>query len=349
MLIQSSRFIPYRLPLRRPWISRHGRLDWREGWLVRLRAEGLEGIGDCAPLPEAGTETLAEAVSWLQRLIPATAGRDAAELLRRLDAGGPIPPAVRCGLETALLDLLSQRQGIGIARWLNPDAVAEVKVNANLGVLDDTVLDRLDEAGGCPVIKLKLGLAPAGAEIKRLRHLGERLPAGSRLRLDGNQAWGLEEALRLMDAVKELPIESIEEPLAVPHIPGLRRLQESSPIPITLDESLPRFDLDALLNNPPVRRICLKPMVLGGARVALRIARQAQGAGMETLVTTSVDSAVGVWTAVHLAAALGRAGTGMAHGLATSQWLAEDLARPPRIENGVVRLTKSGVIPNSSL
>lgn len=338
MIIQSSRFIPYRLPLRRPWISRHGRMDWREGWLVRLWAEGLEGIGDCAPLPEAGTETLAEAVSRLQRLIPAIAGRDAAELLQRLDADGPIPPAVRCALETALIDLLSQGQGMGMARWLNPDALTEVGVNANLGVLDDAVLDRFGEAGGCEVVKLKLGLAPVGDEIGRLQRLGERLPPGIRLRLDGNQAWTPDEAARLLDAVEGLPVESIEEPLANPDSAALRRLQQRTPIPLALDESLVLFGRDALLAGPPVRRVVLKPMVQGGAMAALEFARRCQAAGMEAVVTTTIDSAVGVWTAVHLAAALGKAGAGLAHGLATSRWLAEDLAAPPWIEGGVIRL-----------
>lgn len=338
MIIQSAGFTAYRLPLRRPWISRHGRMDWREGWLFHLKTEDLEAVGDCAPLPEAGTETLAEAEAWLKRGIPAVAGKAPADLMRRMDADAGIPPAVRCGLETALLDLLSQRQGIGIARWLNPEAVTEVRVNANLGALDDFVLERIDAVEGSSVIKLKLGLAPAGVEIERLLRLGERLPDGLRLRLDANQAWGLEEAIRFVEAVKDLPVESIEEPLAVPQISSLRRLQRSTPVPIALDESLVRFDPGELLPDPPVRRVCLKPMVLGGARAALMLARRFHEAGMETLVTTSIDSAVGVWTAVYLAAALGQAGAGLAHGLATSRWLAEDLARPPRIENGVVRL-----------
>jgi len=188
------------------------------------------------------------------------------------------------------------------------------------------------------VIKLKLGLAPVGVEIGRLQRLGEGLPPGIRLRLDANQAWGLDEAIRLLDAAGNLPVESIEEPLASPDPAALRRLQQRTPISLALDESLVRFDLDELLGAPPVRRVVLKPMALGGARAALRLARRLHEAGMETVVTTTTDSAVGVWTAVHLAAALGQGGGGMAHGLATSRWLAEDLAKAPRIEKGAVRL-----------
>ena len=63
---------PYALPLRQPWTSAHGTRTERRGWLLQVQAAGVRGYGDCAPLPEAGTE--AEAVAevalrlWQSRL-----------------------------------------------------------------------------------------------------------------------------------------------------------------------------------------------------------------------------------------------------------------------------------------
>ncbi len=63
---------PYALPLRQPWTSAHGTRTVRRGWLLQVQAAGMRGYGDCAPLPEAGTE--AEAVAevalrlWQSRL-----------------------------------------------------------------------------------------------------------------------------------------------------------------------------------------------------------------------------------------------------------------------------------------
>ena len=186
------------------------------------------------------------------------------------------------------------------------------------------------------------------------------------LRLDANRAWRFEQASEFLSAISLLPIESIEEPLATPNWEQLNRLQQATTIPLALDESLSQFqpigvgvklNSDATVKNhranqfdsdplrltqlwqrPPVKRITLKPMVLGGLLPSLELAQQAFDAGMDVIVTTTVDSAVGVWAATALAAALGHKGEAFAHGLATSQWLADDVAEPPTIQHGGIIL-----------
>jgi L-alanine-DL-glutamate epimerase-like enolase superfamily enzyme len=68
---------------------------------------------------------------------------------------------------------------------------------------------------------------------------------------------------------------------------------------------------------------------------ALSLARRAAAAGMQCVVTSSIDSACGVLAAAHLAAALDN---GLAHGLATSSWLTADTGTPPTITNGRLAL-----------
>jgi len=107
---------------------------------------------------------------------------------------------------------------------------------------------------------------------------------------------------------------------------------------LALDESLTEVDLDKLWQRPPVKRLTIKPMVQGGLLPGLKLAQKAYKAGMDVIVTTTIDSAVGVWAATHLAAALGKKGEGLAHGLATSEWLVKDVARPPVIQQGIITL-----------
>ena len=60
MTIVAADWLPYCLPLRRPWQTSQGSLSKRRGSLLRLRtADGLTGWGDCAPLPEFGIEEAA--------------------------------------------------------------------------------------------------------------------------------------------------------------------------------------------------------------------------------------------------------------------------------------------------
>ena len=67
----------------------------REGWLVVAGCAGSWGYGDCAPLPEAGTESLETAWRalsvWRDRL-PGQSIPEALESFSGTAAGSPPPP-----------------------------------------------------------------------------------------------------------------------------------------------------------------------------------------------------------------------------------------------------------------
>ena len=55
MKLVAADWLPYTLPLSRPWQTSRGEIDERHGRLFRLQsADGLTGWGDCAPLPDFG-------------------------------------------------------------------------------------------------------------------------------------------------------------------------------------------------------------------------------------------------------------------------------------------------------
>ena len=80
--------------------------------------------------------------------------------------------------------------------------------------------------------------------------------------------------------------------------------------------------------------LILKPMVLGGLAAARGVAEAARARGVAVVVTSMIESAVGRTGALHLAASLGP--TGHAHGVATGDLLARDLAPGPAFEEGAM-------------
>lgn len=344
MRIVESCLIPYRLPLRQPWCSARGCFDHRNGWLVRLKThDGRCGYGDCAPLPEAGTESPEAALAQLCASLSSLCSTTPLEVLRRL----PPPhlfstPAARCALETALLDLLAQQANMPLAHWLNAGAPLSVTVNQTIGALDEVAAARARQAvdAGFSVLKLKIGLNEPEFELAQLCVLSEALPSGVRLRLDANGAWGPAQARQIINGLSDLPVESLEEPLQHPDKALLRQLQALAPFPLALDESLARATLKNTWDEPAVRRLVLKPMALGGVLPAMALARRVQRAGRECVVTTTVDSAAGVLAATHLAAALANE---LAHGVATSSWLLADTGEAPVVKSG--RLDLDGCKP----
>jgi o-succinylbenzoate synthase len=297
----SADWLPYCLPLRRPWLTSHGSLVERHGSLLRLRStDGLTGWGDCAPLPEFAIDDVA--------------ARALAE-------------------ECALLDLAAQRAGLPLGSWLSGEPPQQsLAVNAVLGAISPSTVVAAQDAvvAGYRILKIKVGCAPVADEIMLLEDVYAALPAGIRLRLDANGAWSLADAETFLAACCNLPVDGIEEPLRDPDAETLRRLQSLVEFPLAIDESLHLVDHD-FWQAPPVRRLVIKPARLGGLLSSVATGLRAQAAGVECIVTSSLESACGLTACAHLAAAIA---PDACHGLATADWLAADTGTAPRISAG---------------
>lgn len=339
MQITQARLIPYRLPLKRPWVAAATVLHERCGMLIALTsADGITGWGDCAPLPSSAETVQArifEALAALSQYLP---GKDAGQALE--ESRSLAFPELRWTLETALCDAAARRQGISLAEHLGGIGVKAIQVNAALGALSDGSAEEaaVALAQGYRYAKIKVGINSVDNELAGLRAVHKATGGRLRLRLDANRAFADADAWRFLDGVASLAVEAVEEPLSQPTLERLATLQAASPFAIAVDESLSELGAAALMNAQAVRRLVVKPARIGGIAATRRLIGQAHAAGIEVVLTSVVDSAVGVTAAAHLAAALAPE---LAHGLATSAWLAADVAQPLPLVGGKLLLGDS--------
>ena len=307
MNIVAADWLPYCLPLRRPWQTSRGSFSERHGRLRRLTTDdGRTGWGDCAPLPEIGIDQAA-----------ATAFAE----------------------ECATIDLAAQRAGLPLNAWLSGrPPLTSVAVNASFGPISTVDRDSLAQAAaaGFIVAKLKVGVAPVNDEIAALQRLAATLPPALRLRLDANRAWPLAAAQRFVAACAGLPIDGLEEPLADPDSTLLASLQAAAVFPLAIDESTHLLDAN-FFRHPPVRRLVLKPARHGGLLASTELALRARASGLEVIITSALESACGISALAHLAAAVA---PDAVHGLATGDWFACDTGPSPRVVDGWMRLPK---------
>lgn len=346
----------YRLPLRQTWRSARGEVRERVGWLVIASADGMQGYGDCAPLPEAGTEPPVAAEhrlgDWCAMARAATGSDPIAGMLQALSrSASNAAPSADFAVESALLDLQARQHGLPLRRLLATRAPDDIAVNATLGPAATLTPEQVSAAcaQGYRVLKIKVGIRPAAEELLHILAAAQALPSGAVLRLDANGAWDGRTAGAFIAGLAGQPIECIEEPLQTPDDAALARLQQQAAFAIALDESLQRRPQPIDPAQLPVRRLVLKPGVLGGLRPTLHLARRARDAGREVVLTSLLESAAGLWVTAQLAAATG---SPLAHGLATGDWLARDLGRAPAAEVGRIALPEtpgSGFAPTRSV
>ena len=211
----------YRLPLRSPLRTAHGVWAVREGLIVRLEAEtGVVSYGEIAPLPQFGTETLAES---LERCLGFSDKTDDAAL-------DDVPARFGC----VRFALAAAR-----AAHLSVDKEKRLPVTALLPAGKaalDVLPGKLEQ--GFLSFKWKVGVNRPEEELGVLDDLLGLLPAYTRLRLDANGAWDRSAAEKWLTRCAERPIEFIEQPAAPEDVDTLLGLANDYPVTLALDESV---------------------------------------------------------------------------------------------------------------
>ena len=332
---------PYRLALREPLRTARATLWERRGIVLRVRfSDGIEGLGEAAPLPGFGGEPLGQSWRTLETLATRLRGAQLDTDGLEAVAGALIhAPAARAALEVAALDAAGQRCGQSVAERLADEPAGSVAVNALLDAETPSALAaqaRARRAQGFATLKLKVGGRLLARDGERVRAVRDAVGPAVAIRLDANGAWSEAEAARALECFEAAQPELVEEPLVAATPEAWARLRRRSATRLAADESL-RCEADAarLLEAGAVDVLVLKPAWLGGLRGCLRIASRAASEGIVCAVTSALDSAIGRAAALHLAAALDGP---LASGLATGDRLASDLARLPEAVAGRMAL-----------
>lgn len=204
---------------------------------------------------------------------------------------------------------------------------ASVRVNATVPAVHvDRVAGVLARFPGCRTAKVKV--AEAGStladDVARVRAVRELVGSEGRVRIDANAAWSLDEAEHALRTLSPSDLEYVEQPCAtIEELALLRDRVRDLRIPIAADESIRRSsDPDAAAAVVDV--VIVKAAPLGGIGAGLALA---QRLGKPTVVSSALDTSVGLSMGAHLAAALPELPYDC--GLGTAALLAADVTEDP--------------------
>ena len=315
----------FSLDLAEPLDTAAGRIERREGFLVRLTVDGEVGVGEATPLP-GWTESVEECEAALQEAETAASGSDPQAALTSMPRSAT---AARHGISTALLDAAAQTANAPLCEWrADGQSAASVPVTATIGDRERTATVEAAQTAvteGFTCCKLKVGARPVADDLDRVAAVRDAVGAAVELRVDANGNWDLAVAERALAALAEQDVSVVEQPLPAEELAGLAKLR-GGPVDIALDESLVAHRPSEIVAADAADALVLKPMVLGGPGDAHTLATWARDRGLDVIVTTTIDAVVARTAAVHVAAAIPDV---RACGLATAAWLASDLGPDP--------------------
>jgi o-succinylbenzoate synthase len=337
----------------------------REGLLIALTDDqGRCSYGEIAPLPGLDSTTLDRCLQDIPAVGDALNNADLS--YDRFSISAPLLGVAAVpvsswtghtlfGVESALLGLYLQHEDLRgrTAVFPLPDGLLRIPVNALF--IPEAVADTLErqiqnlKSGGATTFKIKIGRLPAEEEIRQILHLVERLGTEISLRLDGNR--NLSPALyrHYYEALRDLPVEYVEEPLPEEELGKAGEI----PWPLALDESLQRL-LDPENPSfaglaPAVRTVILKPGLLRGLHAMARAVRDAEKVGIRTIFSSAFNSGISLAT-LGVFSHLLSLPPGQAHGLDTLRYLAADVLQPsPEISGGMLEIPAGLLFGEASL
>ena len=365
------------LHFKQPAGTSRGVYTTRHSYYLTLTSDelpGVEGVGECATLPDLSCDAKPEYEMTLRQVCQMVEqmGRIPYDMIRAY-------PSITFGLETAFasffdaakkkLGAMNLSEGKTSVEILKEEGVSVPMGMENLVNLFDSpfgrgekgitinglvwmgtyeeMLARLEEKlqAGFHCVKLKIGAIDFFKEldlIKRIRDVYTKEQV--ELRVDANGGFLPENAMSQLEALAKYDIHSIEQPIKQHQWPKMAQLCRETPLPIALDEELIGVNVrsmkEALLDTIRPQYIILKPSLHGGIYGCNEWIELANQRGIGSWITSALESNIGLNAIAHYAAKVYGSNVKMPQGLGTGQLFTDNIPMPLEIRGDKLFVVK---------
>lgn len=365
------------LHFKQPAGTSRGVYTTRHSYYLTLTSDelpGVEGVGECATLPDLSCDAKPEYEMTLRQVCQMVEqmGRIPYDMIRAY-------PSITFGLETAFasffdaakkfLEIIPAEGASSSSEMLKQKGVSVPAGMENLTELFDSpfgrgeegitinglvwmgtyeeMLARLEEKlqAGFHCVKLKIGAIDFFKEldlIKRIRDVYTKEQV--ELRVDANGGFLPENAMSQLEALAKYDIHSIEQPIKQHQWPKMAQLCRETPLPIALDEELIGVNVrsmkQALLDTVRPQYIILKPSLHGGIYGCNEWIELANQRGIGSWITSALESNIGLNAIAHYAAKVYGSNVKMPQGLGTGQLFTDNIPMPLEIRGDKLFVVK---------
>lgn len=365
------------LHFKQPAGTSRGVYTTRHSYYLTLTSDelpGVEGVGECATLPDLSCDAKPEYEMTLRQVCQMVEqmGRIPYDMIRAY-------LSITFGLETAFasffdaakkfLEIVPTEGASSSSEMLKQKGVSVPAGMENLTELFDSpfgrgeegitinglvwmgtyeeMLARLEEKlqAGFHCVKLKIGAIDFFKEldlIKRIRDVYTKEQV--ELRVDANGGFLPENAMSQLEALAKYDIHSIEQPIKQHQWPKMAQLCRETPLPIALDEELIGVNVrsmkQALLDTVCPQYIILKPSLHGGIYGCNEWIELANQRGIGSWITSALESNIGLNAIAHYAAKVYGSNVKMPQGLGTGQLFTDNIPMPLEIRGDKLFVVK---------
>ncbi|MBN2570143.1 MAG: dipeptide epimerase [Deltaproteobacteria bacterium] len=302
-----------RVPLKGKFTTSQSSRTHQESVVVEVCTdEGMTGLGNVDPSPKYSTETTEEIVTCLNgALIPAVIDKDPRDIVLRLN---DMERAVvgnyhaKATLEMAFQDLTAKDLGIPVCRLLGGPVCERVSIIPSwIGHISpeegaNKAVKWVEK--GYRTLKIKVGMG-VEEDIERIRAIRQAVGPEVYLRLDANEGYTPEKAIKAIRGFAPYQILYCEQPVPREDWDGMARVRKSVDVPIMADEGiLTPKDIVLAVEKGAADIVKVKVMKNGGLYGTGRMIWLAGSLGLKCVLGHGFTLGINSLSEIHLAAAL---------------------------------------------
>ncbi len=296
------------IPLIEPFITSLGQDDNAENVLVKIiTKEGVIGFGECSPyMPINGEsqDTCFIVGQYFAKLLKGKNALAIEECVMAMDKMIYGNTSIKSAFDMALYDIASQNAGMPLYKFLGGknDKTIFTDYTVSIGDPKKMAADAVKiKKEGYPAIKIKLG-KNGETDIERIKLIREAVGNDIPLRIDANQGWNVEEAIKTLQALGKYNIQHCEEPIPRWEFMHLPHVRKASPIPIMADESCgDDHDAERLIYIGACDYFNIKLAKSGGLFKALKMVKLAEANNIHLQVGAMLESRLAMTAFAHFA------------------------------------------------
>jgi len=292
------KFYPYTLELKHTFsISTYTRTS-TPAILIELEHNGVTGFGEIS-MPQYLGETVETASSLLKKtdFSEFNPELDFDKILDYVDGIEPGNTAAKAGIDIALHDLYGKLKGVPVRKLYGIEGNASPRISFTIGIdTEEMLIKKISEAENFDLLKIKIGTKDDRQLINTIRKITDK-----KIIADANQGWKeKEEALELIQYLKEKGVVLIEQPMDKNDLAGHRWLKERSPLPLFADESMQRLsDFERIKDS--FHGINIKLMKCTGIREAFALIKRGRTENLMIMLGCMTETSCAISAAAQLA------------------------------------------------
>lgn len=292
MRIEKLSVYQLQIPLISPYRLAFGEIRAFDTILVEAyNQDGAVGFGEATLLPGYTDETVEDSWEIACQLAQQVVGADFQTVREKIDQFYSIAPFT----VTAFITALEMIEGHPMLHIMQPERVPILGLvhGDTAGEMEVDIEHQLDQ--GYKTLKVKVGF-DAEADLKRVKLIQRILDHRGQIRLDANQGYSREDAIRFASRLEPDGIELFEQPCAADDWEGACAVARISNVPMMLDESI--YGLEDIARAAELKAaafIKLKLMKMGGLTRLTKGLQFIRECGMEPVLGNGVASDIGCW------------------------------------------------------